>query len=581
MKHTTTPPWLGITTGFTVGIVLGYYWYQKRLEKTIENKAVQAKSLQTNLHTTNSKTVAAPLKNETTYDDFLDTSELDMPITNTNNEEDTYAIASVTNTDSFSGNQYKRLQKRQPFPWYPRQAFQAVATADLKTPLERTQLTLTNHSLQAHEVTLWGGNEKPPILAEDPQIPMQTGLSIPTGNAPIAMYLHPLEDVLLVVNQLANTLTRYEFTTANQQTISVVPNTNIAGQYSPVAIAFEITTGTMFVANSVADTVSVLTSLGDFITEIPVGKRPIAIAYHHSSETILVANLSSDTITVIDAKNHEVLETLSTRLPDQIIVADRWEGFAVLSRRNAVLEFWDGQGNLNASLTIAAMVTAVVSTTHRILWVYSESEGLLHIDLDTFEIIAQTPLSAPITQLLLLAEEEVLYLVSPELAQLFVFDINIGDFIAPLPIANLQAPVLQYSAEKYFVLDSLAQEVKELSLQASVTINPEYYARREEFTHQPAQLHHAKFVLSGTERFAVLALEQQSIHGAWKRTPISLRNYESPQNFSNVSEVTALQHTLVDGRTRWRFEIAPKQTITIILQYQQKEALLEQLRALA
>jgi hypothetical protein len=53
--------------------------------------------------------------------------------------------------------------------------------------------------------------------------------------------------------------------------------------------------------------------------------------------------------------------------------------------------------------------------------------------------------------------------------------------------------------------------------------------------------------------------------------PISLRGYQSPQGFGNVSEVFEMEGQIVDGRVCWRFKINPNQQVTFLIYYKQLE----------
>jgi hypothetical protein len=102
-----------------------------------------------------------------------------------------------------------------------------------------------------------------------------------------------------------------------------------------------------------------------------------------------------------------------------------------------------------------------------------------------------------------------------------------------------------------------------------VTINEGYIEKQEDFRFNPAMVEHVKFVLSGIERFTVLQVQEVSMSGAIDTYPISLSRYSHPQNFGSVYEVSGLKGTILNGQNGWLFQIAPKQTITLITYYHQ------------
>ena len=89
--------------------------------------------------------------------------------------------------------------------------------------------------------------------------------------------------------------------------------------------------------------------------------------------------------------------------------------------------------------------------------------------------------------------------------------------------------------------------------------------------YNPGVVKHTKWVLSGDARFAVLHFVEETPTGTKISTPISHENYKSPQNFLNVSEMTDLEGTVIDGKTSWVFKIAGLQTITLIVYFRQFE----------
>ncbi|WP_221469074.1 chitobiase/beta-hexosaminidase C-terminal domain-containing protein [Cohnella nanjingensis] len=121
-----------------------------------------------------------------------------------------------------------------------------------------------------------------------------TGIgTVNVGNTPLAMVVNPDTNKIYVANNMANTVS-----VINGETNSVM---NMAVGLSPQAIALNPAINRIYVANGLGNSVSVIDGATDsVIATVGTGALPNAIAVNPSTNMIYVTNRNSDNMTVID-----------------------------------------------------------------------------------------------------------------------------------------------------------------------------------------------------------------------------------------------------------------------------------------
>ena len=105
---------------------------------------------------------------------------------------------------------------------------------------------------------------------------------------------------------LANTAILYTYGTPPSVTATVTVGV------SPYGVAVDETTNSVYVANLISNTVSVIDGATDTVTAtIAVGTEPSGIAVDETTNTIYVANLVSNTVSVIDGATDTVTATIA------------------------------------------------------------------------------------------------------------------------------------------------------------------------------------------------------------------------------------------------------------------------------
>ncbi|WP_281989716.1 YncE family protein [Aquimarina aggregata] len=463
----------------------------------------------------------------------------------------------------------------------------------LQDKYETTQLTITNTSDVEREVRLWAGNKKPPL---SPTLPgdvadhifrtVTVNSNLGTGIYPQGIIVNPFNGFTYIANQLSNNISVLNTEGVLISIVAIPPNgSNLPSSAGggPVDLAVNSQPsspnfGKVYVANSIGDTVTVIHTQLEITNTIQVGKRPIGIAFNPFNSNIYVANISDDTVSVINTTTETVIATIDVGeaprdiavVPDTgnvYVVNSNDDSISVIDPNNLVTNTIENVGN--------TLTTAAYNPINNSLYIVSSGGNtIIPIDLDTNSTRAAIPVGADPYRILYNPSNELLYIGNREDNSFSIID-STDTIIDTLFLGAVGTGVaIDPNSDMIYSSDSTNGTINLISYSREsnkVLINDGYQARREDFTFNPAIVKHVKFVLSGTERFKVLKLEEETVTGSTKIKPISFSSYNSPQNFGNVAEVFEMNGAIIDGKNGWVFKIAGKQTITILTYYKQFE----------
>ncbi|WP_027395130.1 YncE family protein [Aquimarina latercula] len=460
----------------------------------------------------------------------------------------------------------------------------------LQDRYETTQLTITNTSDVEREVRLWAGNKKPPL---SPTLPgdvsdhifrtVTVSSNLGTGIYPQGIIVNPFNRFTYIANQLSNNISVLNTEGILVSLIPITANASSPFGVSPVDLTVNSQPsspnfGTVYVANIIGDTVTVINKQLEVVNTIQVGKRPISITFNSFNSNVYVANIADDTISVIDTTTESVIETIGVgKAPRNITIVPMTGSVYVVNSNDNSISVIDTNNQVSNTIDTAGseLTTIAYHPVNNSLYLVSSGDNtVIPIDLDTDTTRAAIPVGADPYRILYNSSNELLYVgnrgdnsysiidtTDVVIDTLFLGAVGTGvaidpnsDMIYSSDSTNGVINIISYSRESNKVL-----------------INDGYKARREDFTFNPAIVKHVKFVLSGTERFKVLKLEEETVTGKTNIKPISFSSYNSPQNFGNVAEVFEMNGAIIDGKNGWVFKIAGKQTITILTYYKQFE----------
>ncbi|WP_024772902.1 YncE family protein [Aquimarina macrocephali] len=466
-----------------------------------------------------------------------------------------------------------------------------VRTDDFYTGLEQnydtTQVTITNTSDIKREVHLWSGHKKPPVSPALPgDLPkhiirtLSTSSSQGTGIYPQGMLVNPFNGYTYLANQLSDNITVLDRNGVVKM-ISISPISNSVSDRSPVDLTVHTDAdspnyGKVYTANILNNTVSVITTNLEVVKTIPVGIRPIGVTFNPFSKQVYVANIADNTVTIIDTVTEMVIATVGVgKSPRSIVIhPDNGHTYVLNSGDDSITVL---DANLMVITTIPDIgdtpTTGVYHPVNNHLYVVSSGTNtVIPIDLDTNIPKAAIAVGANPYKIAYHPTRKLMYVGNRDDDTFSLIDTS-DMVLTTLSLGKVNTGIAidikndrMYSSNPTSGSISLITYSKDSS---AVTINEGYIEKQEDFRFNPAMVEHVKFVLSGIERFTVLQVQEVSMSGAIDTYPISLSRYSHPQNFGSVYEVSGLKGTILNGQNGWLFQIAPKQTITLITYYYQ------------
>jgi len=459
----------------------------------------------------------------------------------------------------------------------------------------KTQITITNTSTEERVISLWGMNKglsvSPPLPTdvEDHEISYAVDYSDPiftTGDSPAhpqGIAINPANGLAYVANQLSNNVSVIDSTGQLVSLIELQPSL-MPGFNSPVAIAVNSNTaspnyGKVYVVGSVSNTVSVIDLSHNVTNSIVVGVRPIDIAFNPINDKLYVANLFSDDVTVINTNTENVSTTLAVGTDPLGVGINPITGeIYVANSSDDTVSVFDVTDNLTT--IIAGVGTTPVSITYHpvneeIYVVATGSNEVYPIEANTHNLLPPIATGNSPYKSVFNTNNNYLYVGNraDETFTVIAPDKSIRNTISKGNV-NIGFAISQ-ADNQIFISDTSADQVNLIGYatqSSSITISEDYAHKSQNFLYNPAIVKHTKWVMSGEERFKVLHFVEETPTGTRTTTPISHENYKSPQNFLNVSELTDLEGTVIDGKTSWGFKIAGLQTITLLVYFKQFES---------
>lgn len=458
----------------------------------------------------------------------------------------------------------------------------------LRKEFDVTQVTITNTSNEEKTITLWGAHKglsvSPPAPRDVEDHEVITTVTIPTavgvGVHPQGIAVNPVNGFAYVANQLSNNVSVIAPTGQVVKLIQLQPSI-FPGYNSPVAVAVNTKEtspnyGKVYVVGSVANTVSVIDLSYTVTKEIPVGVRPVDIAFNPVNENLYVANLVGDDVSVIDTTT----ETVSASMPagqDPLGVGinlSNGDIFVANSGDNTVSVYDSTNTPVTTILGVGTRPVSIIyhPVNNEMYAVATDSNNVIPIDPNLYTTSLPIGVGNKPYGIVFNGNNNFLYVGNRDDETYTVIAPN-KSIRATISLGNVNIGFgINATENVLFSSDTGANLVNVIGYadqSSSITIDDDFSQKNKNFQHNPALVKHVKFVLSGTERFKVLTLREETITGVEKNTPLSFRNYDSPQNFLNVSEVFGMDGAMIDGLNSWLFKIAGLQTITLLVYYRQ------------
>ena len=313
----------------------------------------------------------------------------------------------------------------------------------------------------------------------------------------------------------------------------------------------------------------------DFQVEriVPVSTRPLAIAFNPVNEKIYVSHLVSDTVAVIDPYTWEQ-ETLPTGPNPRGLAVTTSGDIYVTNSADHTVWGWDATGQPLVRLEdMGKAPTHVVyqPVTNTLYVSATGSDEVVPVRIDGYQKEAPVPVPGGPYAIAYQAINGYIYVASREGGRLTVIGPDLVSRATLLLGTGGQG--LAVDPVKGLLYTSTASgKVQQIGYQVQssvVTVDDGYAETREDFQHNPARVKHAKFVFSGDAPSGLLQVREQTATGRRTVKALSFSDYRSPQHALNVTEVSGLEGTVLDGSNAWDFTVAPYQSITVMVYYRQ------------
>ena len=453
----------------------------------------------------------------------------------------------------------------------------------LQKDYEVTQVTIKNTSDEEREISLWEANRSVTVSSPNPTDVEDHSVinELVVGDTihPQGMAVNPVNQLTYIANQLSNNVSVVGTDGQLVNLVQLEPS-NFPGFNSPVDVAVNTKKGsanygTVYVIGSVSNTLSIINLNFEVIQTVDVGVRPLSISFNPVNEKLYVSNYVGNSISVIDTNTlqQEVIDTgkhplgvgVNTQSGEVFVANSADNSISVFDKDNQPITQIDnvGQKPTNIAYHPGTQEMYVVST---------ETNEAIPVNAGNYQIGAPIEVGENPYEIVYNENNDFIYVASRDDDKVTVIapdksvraSLDLGAINNGFAI-NQTSNVLFTSLTTTGFINVIGYEEQS----SSVIVDEDFEEKRRDFQHNPVVVKHAKFILSGNERFNVLRLREGNSTGNSAVRTISFNDYRSPQNIQNVSEVNGLEGAVIDGSNGWDFKVAPNQTITMMVYYRQ------------
>lgn len=442
---------------------------------------------------------------------------------------------------------------------------------ELNAAYRKVQVRVYNPTATALTASLWDvavEPDKQQVFGEQASLSLDHATHIHVQ----AMAWNPANGCTYVVSQLSNRVT--VLSAEREVVASIILDDRFPGVSSPVSIAVntrEESThyGYVYVGNSVADTLSVLSPEHRLIETLQPGTRPVSLAYNPVNNKLYAANLVDDRVAVFDGETHQVESPLSIGIQQpELVSINTSNGSIYVANGDQSLSIFEADHSPVNTVNLSFQLDDILFHPDQNALLLSTDQELWALDADTLELQALSlslgghmGYNPAVNQVYINSQDGLLSLLDSTL--------KVTESIS----AGLQSPALAFDERQELLIAFNAGQSTLHWFGAGtqgLIHDEDYLEKRENFQHNPALVKHVRLVSTGGNLPpTVLNLNSRSVSGKRHLQPLSLNNFRSPQHFQEVFEITALKESLIDGKTGWQFKVQPGQAITILIYYRQ------------
>jgi YVTN family beta-propeller protein len=175
--------------------------------------------------------------------------------------------------------------------------------------------------------------------------------TVRVGHTPLGVAADPQTGTIYVTNANGNSVS-----VISEATDKVTATVRVGR--SPFGVAADPLTGTIYVTNGSGNSVAVINGRTNKVTNmIPVGQGPTGIAVNAQTDTIYVANAFSNSVSVINGTTNEVVETITIGHQPQWVAVDPATSMVYVTsfRGNSVSVIDGPTGKVTATIAVGKM----------------------------------------------------------------------------------------------------------------------------------------------------------------------------------------------------------------------------------
>jgi DNA-binding beta-propeller fold protein YncE len=450
---------------------------------------------------------------------------------------------------------------------------------------DATQITVTNCTSDERVITLWGTNKCAKITESNGGIEV-TKMEADVGQISYEVVYNPVNDLFYVINNRTDTITVINDQAVVVGTVqlrsdpltffkptNIVVNTNPnSTEYGFVAI-----TGT---------------TLPEFITvdlnfeiarRIALSNPPIDLAYNPVNDSYYISERISDSVIRIStASNVPTVEFAKAGIKYLGINTDNGDIYAHIEVNDGNDVFSNDIDVYNISGIRKGIIQLTTfeeddlafyynSINQKMYISYLQLNTVIVIDGNTLGLDQRLNIPNPVD--IEFSPIDGYVYVAHGLREVTRINENL-EIVDTLQVTGFDRSFAISSKNGYLGFNNSTSKklfIVRIEDKLFVKVSDNYEAIRQEFKHNPMIIAHMKVVATTDQRINTLQIIETSISGKQMCEPISLRGYQSPQGFGNVSEVFEMEGQIVDGRVCWRFKINPNQQVTFLIYYKQLE----------
>lgn len=493
--------------------------------------------------------------------------------------------------------------------WFDKQTAIRNYYKQLQKDTEVTQITVTNHTDAIRKVCLWGAISCVP-LTDEMTMELQVKQTVSVSGHPQAIAYNPVNDNFYVANQLADTVAVISSKGILLETIalynefpdfsgsevdglqdqdqsdiefsrqSFINKSQLPGIISPVAIAINTNVksnnyGEIAIACSVSDEVVFINLSHQITKRVNTDERPVSIVYNPTDRCYYTANLVGGSVSKIcDQRRVNNLPNIQGACS---VGVDTYNGdLYVFSTTSKQVQVFTTEGKFRGSYgTIPTKsVQFLFHPVQRTMYIVSDTLGQIDIIIPSrLRAITKIKLGNFPIAIAYNPHKQLVYVTTRDDQKIVTINtkneieerFELTDFNTGLAIST-KADIIALSNSNNDTVSVFGNQNS-----PTVSVNEEYFEYRQDFQFNPTLISHIKMVASGEDRINALQLLEKSSNGKENCQTLSLANYQSPQNFCNVSEIFDIGGDIIDGHSIWCFKINPKQVVTFLIYHKQFE----------